>query len=480
VTYSGGYFVRQQNTQTDYTDYSVAYDGVYGSGAFWTDQSGTGTVLQHPQQEITGTDKFTKESHELRIASPATDRFRMILGGFTQRQSHWIIQDYQIQGFGKDSSGNELSVPGWANTIWLTDQMRIDRDKAVFGEFSYDLFAGLTVTGGIRFYQYDNSLKGFFGFSENYDALTGYNSGMGATGQNCLSTAHYRGDPCVNLDKTVQGSGETHKFNVTYKFDPWRLIYFTYSTGYRPGGINRNGNFGAYGSDTLSNLEVGWKFGWLGNRIKWNGALFNEDWNNVQFSFLGPNSLTIIQNAGQANSKGIETDFSWQVNHSLNLTAAGTYTDAKLTTPYCQDQTITCTNAVADAPSGTQLPVTPKIKANATARYTFGLLGMNGHAQGSVVYQDKNYPGLRTADNASLGSMPSYTTADFSFGLEKSGMALELFIKNAFDEHGQITRYTPCTIAICTANIAPLAPPALYIVPVQPRTIGLKLSKKFN
>ena len=107
---------------TDYTDYSVAYDQAFGSGAYWQDRNGN--PLPTPQQEIIGRDRFEKGSNELRLASPSTDRFRFIVGLFQERQSHWIIQDYQIQGFGP-----QISVPGWPNTIWLTDQDRVDRDE---------------------------------------------------------------------------------------------------------------------------------------------------------------------------------------------------------------------------------------------------------------------------------------------------------------------------------------------------------------
>jgi iron complex outermembrane receptor protein len=471
VVYSGGYFNRAQDTRTDYTDYSVFYDAVAGSGAYWVGHDGV-TPLANPQQEIIGRDRFEKTSHELRISSPKTDRFRIIAGLFTQRQTHWIIQDYSINGFSPD-----YSVTGWPGTIWLTDQMRIDRDNAVFGEFSYDVTDHITINGGVRFYNFQNSLEGFYGYSANYSSHTGEAA--------CFTSTPYRGAPCIDLDKTVQGNGETHKISATYKFDPERLVYFTYATGYRPGGVNRNASFGPYSADYLTSYEVGWKTTWFGHRLRFNGAVYQEDWNNFQVSFLGLNSLTIIQNAGQAQVKRVETDFSWAATNALTISGSGAYTDAKLTTPYCEDTSITCTNAVADAPSGTQLPVTPKVKANLTARYVFNVMGWNAHVQGSGVYQDKTYPALRTADNfgipgesSGLGVQPSYTTFDFSAGIERNGLTLELFVKNAFDEHGDMTRYTPCTTAVCTALVGS-PKPAVYAVPIMPQTIGIKLGKRF-
>ena len=481
LTYSGGYFVRDVYQNSDYTDYSVAYDAAYGSGHYWQDASGN--PLSAPLQEIHGKDHFSKFSHEARIASPATDRFRFIGGLFYERQTHWIIQDYEIQGFGP-----QISVPGFPNTIWLTDQQRIDRDDAAFGEVSYDITSHLTLTAGVRGYEYSNYLKGFYGFSEGYDALTGFSSGMGDMGQNCQAGKSFRNAPCVNLSKPAVGSGETHKVNLTYKFDDQRLVYFTYSTGYRPGGVNRSGDFGAYQSDKLTNYEVGFKTSWFDRKVVFNGALYDEDWNDFQFSFLGPNSLTIIENAPQANIKGVETSLEWRATQALTFSGGAAYNDAELAKNFCgTDETTnllipSCANADAIAVKGAQLPYTPKVKTNLTARYTFQFGDWDGHLQGSVIYQTKNEVGLRTADVQSLGSMPGYASADFSVGATKGNLSLEVFVKNAFDERGQANRYTPCTVSICSAsynNVSPTVQPAVYVIPIQPMTIGVKIGQKF-
>jgi iron complex outermembrane receptor protein len=494
LTYSGGYFNRAVNSLSDYTDYSVAYDQYYGSGFFWRDKNGN--PLKTPQQEIVGRDRFEKGSNELRIASPSTDRFRFIAGLFQERQTHWIIQDYQIQGFGNSlvpgTAGLvSLSVPGWPNTIWLTDENRIDRDEAAFGEASFDITSKLTVTGGIRGYHYRNSLVGFFGFSSYYDGLTGYGSGMGyaindngvgVTNTHCLPGESFRNAPCVNLDKTVSASGETHKVNLTYKIDDDRLVYFTYSTGYRPGGVNRSGNAGPYQADSLTNYEVGWKTSWFDRSLNWNGAGYYEDFSKFQFSYLGPNSLTIVNNAPSARVLGVETSVDWRTTQHLTLSGGGAYNDAKLTQDFCTDNNGVVLNNCAGytvlAAKGQQLPYTPKFKGNITARYTFDVMGWNAHAQASVLFQTMTFAALRLADIADLGNMPGYATIDLSFGAQRNNTTAELFVKNAFDERGQINRYTPCTTSICAPSY-PGVPAAVYVVPTQPLTVGIRFGQKF-
>ena len=53
-----------------------------------------------------------------------------------------------------------------------------------------------------------------------------------------------------------------------------------------------------------------------------NGAVFQEDWEDFQFSILGPNGLTEIRNANQARIRGIEADLSWAVTYDFLISGA--------------------------------------------------------------------------------------------------------------------------------------------------------------
>jgi iron complex outermembrane receptor protein len=287
ITYTSGYFQRAIDTLSDYTDYSYWYDQINGLGAFWTDSAGN--FLEKPLQAIAGQDRFDKSSNEIRIASPKTDRLRFVAGLFEQHQTHWIIQDYTIQNFDP-----ALSPTGYPGTIWLTNQMRIDRDQAAFGEASFDVTDRLTLTGGVRAYHYKNTLKGFFGYGKDFSSSTGESA--------CFIQTSYRGGPCINLNKAVEDSGNTYKADVTYKLTDTKLVYATYATGYRPGGVNRKGDLPPYVAEDLVSYEIGWKTSWFDKKVRFNGAVYEENWKNFQFSFLGANGLTQIANAGQART----------------------------------------------------------------------------------------------------------------------------------------------------------------------------------
>ena len=97
----------------------------------------------------------------MRLSSPADDRFRYTVGLFYQSSANDIQERYLI-----DDLAGDLSVTGWPDTIWLTKQERDDDDKAIFADASYDFSEAWTLSAGIRFFESDNALKGFFGYSD--------------------------------------------------------------------------------------------------------------------------------------------------------------------------------------------------------------------------------------------------------------------------------------------------------------------------
>jgi len=450
ILYAGAHMRRWIDTDSDYSDYSYFYDVTAGYGAYTTDNAGN---FINTSQYIQGRDYFKKTSHEFRIASPAENRFKVVAGLFYQKQTHNIEQRYRI-----DNLQDLIEIPGWNDTLWLTKQLRTDRDYAAFADATFDITDKFSLTGGIRFFKYKNSLEGFFGFDSDFSSRTGVAA--------CFSpTAVVKGGPCTNVDKTTKGDGHTYRVNATYKVTEDHMVYATLSTGFRPGGINRRGTLPPYDADFLKNHEVGWKTTWLDNRLRWNGAVFYEKWNDFQFSFLGANGLTEIRNAGKAKMKGVESDISWLVTEGFSLTGAMAYTDAELNEDYVPDP-----SAPPEALKGTSLPVTPKFKGNMTARYEWTWNEMDAHVQGSLVHTGSAYPDLRISDRAVIGKLPSQTTFDLSLGVDSGSWRIEAYAKNLFDENGQNDRFVQCASSVCTR---------VYTIPIRPRTIGLKFGQTF-
>src|SRR5205085_5789226 len=165
ITYAGAYMDRPNHGTSDYTDYAEAYDVYYEpyggirNYLYYFDDAGNPIV---PLQYITGGNHFKKLSQELRVATPADKPFRVIAGAFYQHQGNDILQEYHV-----DNLAADLSVNGRPGLIWLTKQKRIDRDYALFGEASFDVTPKITLTGGGRWYKFDNTVFGFAGFGRN-------------------------------------------------------------------------------------------------------------------------------------------------------------------------------------------------------------------------------------------------------------------------------------------------------------------------
>jgi len=477
IVYAGAYLDRQADINSDYTDYATSYDAYYyNNGEYYaycwsclfTDNNGD---YINPSQHINARGGFTKMSQEVRISYAGDLPLQWVAGAFYQRQQHNIEQRYMI-----DNLADAGEVTFWPDTFWLTEQIRIDQDKALFGQLTYTVGEKLDLTAGIRQYWSDNSLEGFAGF--------GLNNAFGSsTGENrCFSTKRVHGAPCTNLDKSTQDDGQTYRLNATYRLTADHMVYATWSTGFRPGGVNRKGDLPAYKPDYLTNYEVGWKTSWADNRLRFNGAIFREDWKDFQYAFLGENAFTQITNAAQATIDGIEVDVNWAATDNLTVGGGFAWLDAKLGENYCEEfdpvtnkPTTHCDQPNppefgGGAPKGQELPVTPKFKANLTARYTFQLGSFDSFVQGSAVYEGSRWADLRSWEREFLGKLDAYTLVDLSAGIAKGPYTAELFITNAFDSKAESDRGVQALESTL---------PTVYGFPSRPRTIGLKFGQKF-
>ncbi|MEN2786203.1 TonB-dependent receptor [Sphingomonas qilianensis] len=495
VTYAGAYLDRTTRSETDYTDYSEAYDSLYSSvgglAGYFYFQNAVGQTIDS-RQFVIGEDHFKKLSQEFRVSSPQDARFRVFAGAFYQRQTNDIFQDYTVANLGAAVSVNDR--PG---TLWFTKQFRADTDYAMFGEAAFDILPNLTVTAGGRAYIYDNSLIGFFGFGRNPDGPPYNGAGSSRTGvAGCYTTTGQllRDNPggtllpgmvdgtyCTNLatfsgnrlvPKKTEGQGGTYRFNLTWKPTDGVLLYGTWSRGFRPGGINRRADVLPYAADFLTNYELGAKTTLLDGALRLNGAIYQQNWDAFQFSFLGANSFTEIHNGPNARIRGAEADANF-VTGGLTLTAAGSYTDAKTRDNLCaiDDQTFTCTgedNSIS-APAGTRLPITPKVKLNGTARYAMPIGDFKAYVQGLVAYQSSASTDIRVDFAATQGRLRAFTTGNVSIGAEFPRYTLELFVQNVGDTRAELSRYQAC--GSCGQRN--------YTVVSTPRTIGIRAGAKF-
>jgi outer membrane receptor protein involved in Fe transport len=501
IVYAGNYLDRSVDGAFDYSDYSYWYDQTYTTGFFehlFVNNAGASTpfddrtradLVSNPDAAFSNNDNYTKVSHELRISTPQDKRVRGLLGFFYQKQYHDFYQEFgRLPGLGRQMLLNrdEPNSPQYPGVVYLNSMDRTDRDQAVFANVDFDLTDKVTMSLGARYFEPEVSVQGFFGFGIGFTE-----AGWSGTGENqCnvlgVGQADRKDAPCHNVNKTISESDSVYRVNFTWKPTDASMLYATWSEGYRPGGINRNPFAGDYIRDILTNYEIGWKTRFADDRVQLNGAIFLEDWNDIQVSFQGANGITQVANGGKAQVKGIEAQLDWLPTDNLRIGLALAYYDSELKKDFCdldnddfdQDGDITeCAfdedtgEVLIKAPKGTPLPITPDFKGNLIARYSFPLGGFNAYTQGTLSYQTSAPSQLELADNAIYGDIPASTFLNLAFGTEWDKNSVELFIANVTNEDAPLGVTSECTPQVCGVQTKG--------VKARPTTIGVRYTHDF-
>ena len=516
VVYSGSYLEREVEASFDYADYSYWYDAFYTTGYysdlhFADDGNNAGRAIPNYFEQnayfatedvgsrvmsgarYTNDDRYTKNNHEIRISTDADKSVRGMIGFFTQKQfhdfeQHWIVEDLSpIMWMDQDNPGNEL----FRDTVYLNSMYRTDRDNAVFGSVDFDIGDKTTLTVGARFFEPEVHVIGFFGFGEafsrgdpggaNYPA--GFNLWSG-TGElqcdlqqgdpgwtpNFNGRENFKDKPCLNVDKTQKESDSVFRVNLSRDIGDDSMVYFTWSEGYRPGGVQRNPLAGEYVSDFLTNYEFGWKAQFADNTFRINGAAFHQSWDDIQVSFTGENAITAVNNGPTAEVNGLEVDMIWLPNDSLRISAAAAFYDTELKDDYCNFTAGVCTEVLA--PAGTPLPTTADFKGNIIARYSFPVGRFDAYVQGAVAHNGERLADLDQNVAPIIGDLPAWTQVDVSAGFRSESWGLDLFITNLTNEDAPLYVTAECTLETCGGT--------LYGVRVRPTTVALRATFDFN
>jgi len=268
---------------------------------------------------------------------------------------------------------------------------------------------------------------------------------------------------------TANEPGESDEDVFTYAVSPrWHLtddtmLYARVATGYRPGGPNTIvlDMPPSVDSDELTNYELGFKSIFMDGRALVNASVFYIDWQDIQQirSFAGVSGL---DNAGDAESQGIELESLFSVSAGLQLGFNFSYTDASLkSTP-------------PDLPNelGEQLPGVPEWSGAFTANYSFtGFGGRDANIGGGWRYVGERYSEVvRTEENLAY-ALPAYDVLDLNADVQFDSVTVRLFVKNLTDERA----FTGGGVTVDGLN----QPVRLDLAVLQPRTVGLSIDFQF-
>jgi outer membrane receptor protein involved in Fe transport len=526
LVYTGGYLVRNVDQVGDYTNYArgvyADYYQCYGPSA--ANPQLTSTCFS-PSATWHSREKNEHQQHEFRLSTPDDWRLRAIAGVYWEDNKLFDQTGWNYKNVPSCTSNAPAGSPGnsgcfsdigtalgatvvnagvqGSHTSFYQDTVRDTKQTAFFVSADYDIIPKvLTATLGTRHFRFANSSAGSVSGSF-------YCFESGAPVGGCLNDNYDLNKQ--NLHDTE--SGFKSRGNLTWHVTQDVMLYYTYSQGFRPGGFNQNGGtqhaYGtdgvfqyllpsSYTSDKLTNNEVGWKTELFDRRVQWNGAIYRENWDNVQVAFFDPGLVgNIFYNTNGQNFliKGIETSVIARLVPGLTLQGAASWNRSRQTNspvltdnnpasnnygkPITQacDSTGTICSPITNpfGPIGSPSANAPPMQFSLRGRYDWNMGDFSPFVQVGATHTGHSFtqagsnPTIAEAGAVTTGRLrfenPAYTVYDASAGIAKDPWNVTLFIENLSNSHASTFTSTDQFIVEET--------------PLRPRVIGVTLGFKF-
>lgn len=462
---SASYFDRDFRYEADATAYEYQFNqSGYVIYDFGGDPRGFATNRE-----------FTKiRTFEARLQSRADSesRWGWLVGAFYSKETGDTSFDSFVRNYENTPSFEYFSAyetylsgnPLAPTERWFLGRYDSELDqKAVFGELSFDLTENFTITAGGRWFDYkrNNSQQ-----QQQPEGFTGYS----------------------RLDATTKSSDSDFikKLTLTYKFDADKLVYATFSEGFRVGGANqlKAGSIlpRAYQPDTLTNYELGAKTQWFGDRLRLNVAAYHMDWKKFAVQIEDPQTLFQLGfiNLPTAKIDGVEGDFALSLADAWTLDGSFSWNDATTEGAlfvFAGEPNAEHPDGQFPVPieNGARLPLTPDISASLGLEYRSKAQVWIGrpYARLDVSYVGDSVnalEGIESVVGSSLLSKQfSYKIGDLRFGLEGDHWDAALFVDNLWDERAPLY----------ISNRWGSEPSAKRLSVNRPRTIGIQIRYSF-
>lgn len=449
----GGVALTSVSTYTD-RDILVSRDASALTGSVSVDLGYPDAAVLLPSN-LRDTTKVKSYTQELRLASTGTGPFQWVVGAFYADTDRKYDQRLPTPGYDAftDAVLGAGTAAATANGFPADSPYNASlpynlKQFAAFGEASYRFFEKLTLTAGLRYYD----------FKERREFNSG---GLFSNGDN-------------NRDRT-KSDGFNPRVLLSYKVTDDVTLNAQAAKGFRLGGVNdplniplcsggaggvdalTYGNRPRYGDESLWNYEGGVKAKFGG--ITFNAAGFYADIKNLQVTAdAGSCSSRVVFNVPKAHSVGVEFEVSAKPVQGLEIGLSGSLLSAKF------DSSVTTTggDAIAGIRDGNRLPTVPKFQISANATYIVALarpdtnLVFNGSVQhvGNRFTQpsdQENNPrsfvsglpfGGASGTNATIVNLrlPAYELVNISAGVELGqGLSFTGYITNLFDENARLS-----------------------------------------
>ncbi len=255
-------------------------------------------------------------SQEFRLSSVAGG-----WGNFDERLT-WVVGAYYFYDDGEredafDSTADSILFPAFLDIEVDTNSFNLDLETtsyALYGQATYALSDRLNLTLGLR---YSDDEKEFTSSASTLHPLPPV-------------TESYSVSDTIEFDSTDP------KVTIDYRVADEVMIYATYSTGYKSGGIqtvvgNPTDALDSYDEEELTNIELGIKSRWWDQRLQLNATLFNYDFDNQQVQSITLDNgapIATTQNAAESEMDGAELEILALLGDSLTLDFKYAWLDA--------------------------------------------------------------------------------------------------------------------------------------------------------
>ena len=336
------------------------------------------------------------------------------------------------------------------NTDWKT--------KAVFGEITMHINDKTDLTVGGRWFETVND--------KEYIKYIAGGTGKDGRATGGFIQPRWQGN---DIFQSATISEFVPKFSLAYNIDDDKMVYGTYTVGYRTGGINRankNADWSRtlwgqeWDPDKLHNYEAGLKSRWNDNTLQLNLTFFHMVWEDFQHETVDPSSntcvvpsdpfpacpggelpwISIVGNVGEAHSTGIVAEVDW-------VPAAEWHVGGNLQVLEAEVDSTTSAQG-SGIGKGLTLPNTPQVQGALWATYTWPVQFIPGaemFLRGQVSYtgetETRLVPAGEDTGNPSFTN-DAYAIADLRIGLVSpdGSWQIDVFASNITDERAQIQR----------------------------------------
>lgn len=251
-----------------------------------------------------------------------------------------------------------------------------------------------------------------------------------------------------------------------FRINDSTMAYVRVATGYRPGGpISAAPGVPAdfFDPDKTITYDFGVKGDLLDRLLSYDVALYWIDWSDIQLSLSTPTGFSYYANGGKARSRGIEGSLSLKPWAGMVLGGNFNINEAKLRDPLPSGS-----NFGLD---GDRLPFTARFSGAINVDQSWDIEDNRASVGVSLTYVGNRLAAFPISSAVPRMPLPDYTSVDLRAGIRNSsGWGANLFARNLLDSRGWTTGQ------LRTRGNAGGGYRA-YVI--QPRTIGLNISKEF-